>query len=235
MKRILPQTVKARLMSLIGFSFCLMISISVILTAIERKKTFILAEKLRLEAKFNGVQNAFEDEARSATAMALVVAAMPDVQKAFGSRNREQLMALTLPFFKNEKERLSLAQFQFHLPPATSFLRLHKPEKFGDDLSSIRQTVLAVNKNRQPISGIEKGRAGLGIRGVVPVSMNGNHMSEGMQAGASAAADRTNTVATAAEEMSVNMNSVAAASEQASTNVNMVAEKLGEMVSRFKV
>lgn len=176
MKRFLPQTVKAKLMGLIGLSFCLLISVSVILTAIERKKTFIQAEQLRLEAKFNGVQKAFEDEAHSATAMALVVAAMPDVQKAFGFRNREQLSKLTLPFFKSEKERLSLAQFQFHLPPATSFLRLHKPEKFGDDLTSIRQTVIEVNRSRKPISGLEKGRAGLGIRGVVPVSMNGNHI-----------------------------------------------------------
>ncbi len=176
LRKFLPQSVKARLMSLIGFSFCLLISATVLLTAVERKKTFLQAEELRLEARFTGVQKAFEDEASAATAMALVVAAMPDVQTAFGLRNREQLSHLTLPFFKKEKERLSLAQFQFHLPPATSFLRLHKPEKFGDDLSSIRQTVVEVNRTKQPISGIEKGRAGLGIRGVVPVYMKGNHI-----------------------------------------------------------
>jgi len=159
-----------------GLSFCLLISATVLLTAMERKKTFLIAEELRLDARINGVLKAFEDQARSATAMALVVAAMPDVQKAFGFRNREQLSAMTLPFFENEKERLSLAQFQFHLPPATSFLRLHKPEKFGDDLSSIRQTVVEVNRTKRSISGIEKGVAGLGIRGVVPVNMNGNHI-----------------------------------------------------------
>ena len=175
LRKFLPQSVKARLMNLIGLSFCLLISVTVLLTAMERKKTFLQAEQLRLEARFNGVQKAFEDEARSATAMALVVAAMPDVQTAFGVRNRQQLSELTLPFFKKEKERLSLAQFQFHLPPATSFLRLHKPEKFGDDLSSIRQTVVEVNRTKKPISGIEKGRAGLGVRGVVPVYMKGSH------------------------------------------------------------
>ncbi len=176
MRRILPQTVKARLMSLIGFSFCLLISVTVILTGIERKNTFIVSEELRLEAKFNGVQRAFEDEAHLASALALVVAAMPDVQKAFGFRNRQQLLKITLPFFKEQKDRLSLAQFQFHLPPATSFLRLHKPEKFGDDLSSFRKTVVTVNREKRIISGIEKGRAGFGIRGVVPVTMNGNHV-----------------------------------------------------------
>ncbi len=152
LRRFLPQSVKARLLSVIGLSFCLLISATVYLTAMEGKKTFLQAEELRLEARFNGVQKAFEDEARSATAMALVVAAMPDVQKAFGLRNRQQLTDMTLPFFKAEKQRLSLAQFQFHLPPATSFLRLHKPEKFGDDLSSIRQTVIEVNKTKRSIS-----------------------------------------------------------------------------------
>ncbi|MBU1139638.1 MAG: hypothetical protein KKA76_11705 [Proteobacteria bacterium] len=175
LSRLLPQTVKARLMTLIGLSFCLLIAAIVISTAIERKKTFLQAEELKLMAKYNGVEKAFEDKAQAATAMALVVAAMPDVQNAFGLRNRQQLSDLTLPFFEKEKERLSLAQFQFHLPPATSFLRLHKPEKFGDDLSSIRHTVVQVNASKETISGIEKGRAGLGIRGVVPVYLKGNH------------------------------------------------------------
>ncbi len=116
-----PKTVKARLLGVIGFSFCLLIGATVFLTASERKKTFLMAEELRLEARYNGVLKAFDDQSRSATAMALVVGSMPDVQKAFGLRNRQQLSDLTLPFFKNEKERLSLAQFQFHLSPATSF------------------------------------------------------------------------------------------------------------------
>ncbi len=175
LRKFLPQTVKARLLSLIGFSFCLLIGAIVTSTAIERKNSFIQAEHLKLISKYNGVEKGFEDKAELATALALVVASMPDVQNAFGFRNRQQLQDLTLPFFKNEKEKLSLAQFQFHTAPATSFLRLHKPEKFGDDLSSIRQTVIEVNRSKKSVSGIEKGRAGLGIRGVVPVYMKGNH------------------------------------------------------------
>lgn len=175
-RKLFPQSVKARLLTMVGFSFCVLIVSTLIFVATQRKNSFLMAEQLRLEGNFNGVYKAFEDAAHSATAMALVVAAMPDVQKQFSLQNREQLMALTLPFFKNEKERLSLAQFQFHLPPATSFLRLHKLKKFGDDLSSIRQTVIQVNETKRSISGLEVGRAGLGIRGVVPVTMDGGHL-----------------------------------------------------------
>ena len=118
----------------------------VISTAIELKKSVIQTEELKLIAKYNEVQRGFKDKTELATSLALVVASMPDVQKAFGFRNRQQLTKLTLPFFQKEKENLSLALFQFHAAPATSFLRLHKLEKIGDDLSSIRQTVIEVNR-----------------------------------------------------------------------------------------
>ena len=125
---------------------CLLIGAVVIFTAIELKKSVIRGEELKLIAKYNEVQRGFEDRAELATSLAQVVASMPEVQKAFGLRNREQLTKITLPFFRKEKEKLFLAQFQFHTAPATSFLRLHKLEKFGDDLSSIRQTVIEVNR-----------------------------------------------------------------------------------------
>ncbi|HBI15853.1 MAG TPA: hypothetical protein DDY20_10140 [Desulfobulbaceae bacterium] len=44
--------------------------------------------------------------------------------------------------FTAEKKKIGIAQFHFHLPLTTSCLRLHMPEKFGDDLSSFRHTVV---------------------------------------------------------------------------------------------
>ncbi|MFH2092982.1 MAG: methyl-accepting chemotaxis protein [Pseudomonadota bacterium] len=56
-----------------------------------------------------------------------------------------------------------------------------------------------------------------------------NTISVQMSQGARTSVTRVNTVAAAAEEMSVNMNSVAAAMEQASTNVNVVATGASDM------
>jgi methyl-accepting chemotaxis protein len=50
-----------------------------------------------------------------------------------------------------------------------SFLRAWKPNKFGDDLSSFRKTIVAVKKEKKPIVAIELGRAGLVLRGLAPV------------------------------------------------------------------
>ncbi len=65
--------------------------------------------------------------------------------------------------------RYNVPLCQFHVPPATSFLRLHNLEAYGDDQSDFRQSVVDAMTERVPVAGLELGRAGLGIRGVSPV------------------------------------------------------------------
>ncbi len=98
------------------------------------------------------------------------------VVKDFYDRNREALKEKLLPLFNSRlKNEYEISQFQFHLSPAISFLRLHKAEKFGDDLSSFRETVLKVNREKKSVAGIEVGRGGPGLRIVYPVFYNGEH------------------------------------------------------------
>ena len=111
-----------------------------------------------------------------AVALASDVANNPEVQAAFAVKDRERLIELTLPAYKVLDAQFDIPQFQFHLPPATSFLRLHNLEQYGDDLSSFRFTVLAANAEKRVVSGPEIGRGGLGIRGVVPVTYQGRHI-----------------------------------------------------------
>ncbi|WP_286337697.1 methyl-accepting chemotaxis protein [Hydrogenimonas cancrithermarum] len=56
-----------------------------------------------------------------------------------------------------------------HTADLHSFLRLWKPEKYGDDLSGFRKTIVSVKENEVPLVAIEVGRAGLVLRGVAPV------------------------------------------------------------------
>lgn len=111
-----------------------------------------------------------------ALGLALQAAQSPDIQAALAARDRAALQALTLDSFYALREQLGVRQYHFHIPPAQSFLRLHNLTSFGDDLSSIRETVVQVNQTRQPVAGIEVGLGGLGIRGVVPVFYQGNHI-----------------------------------------------------------
>ena len=94
----------------------------------------------------------------------------------FAERDREALKDMYLEYYQALRKKHGIAQFQFHVPPATSFLRLHKPGKFDDDLSAFRATVIKANKDKQPVLGLEVGRGGPGLRVVYPISYEGEHV-----------------------------------------------------------
>ena len=121
------------------------------------------------------VRNDLEAVFTSTTMGLNSVITMPEVQKAFAERNREELLRLTAPVFAEVKKQ-GIEQFQFHLSPALSFLRLHQPPKFGDDLSSFRATVLESNKEGKLVAGLEEGKGGYGFRVVSPVLYQGQHV-----------------------------------------------------------
>ena len=66
-------------------------------------------------------------------------------------------------------------QLHFQLPDNTSFLRMQRPDAFGDDLSSVRTTVSIVNTTRLPVIAFEEGRIYNGYRFVYPLFHKGRH------------------------------------------------------------
>jgi methyl-accepting chemotaxis protein len=134
------------------------------------------SEKNEMNEIYDNVVSGIDSEGRLARAMSALVSGIPDVQKAFAEKDRETLHDLFVPGFAKLKKVYGVRQFQFHEPPATSYLRVHKPAKFGDDLSGFRHTVVEGNSSKNPIQGLEVGVAGLGIRGLVPVAYQGKHI-----------------------------------------------------------
>jgi methyl-accepting chemotaxis protein len=134
------------------------------------------SEEGEMSEIYENIVSGIDSEGRLARAMSALVAGIPDVQAAFAENDRETLADLFAPGFAKLKKEYGVRQFQFHLPPATSYFRVHKPAKFGDDLSGFRKTVLQGNRDKRPIQGLEVGVAGLGIRGLVPVEHQGKHI-----------------------------------------------------------
>jgi len=62
-----------------------------------------------------------------------------------------------------------IQQLHFHLPNNDSFLRFHKPQKYGDDLTKIRESVRYVNQYKKPAIGFEEGKIFNGYRFVYPL------------------------------------------------------------------
>ena len=63
-------------------------------------------------------------------------------------------------------------QVHIHTTDSHSFLRSWKIDKFGDDLSSFRASVVQVNSSKEAVNTFEAGKAGLSIRSVVPIFDN---------------------------------------------------------------
>ncbi len=63
-----------------------------------------------------------------------------------------------------------------HTKDVKSFVRIWKLNKYGDDLSSFRETINRVKSTNKPLVAIEAGRAGLSLRGVAPVIVNNRYI-----------------------------------------------------------
>jgi len=81
---------------------------------------------------------------------------------------REELFKKLTPTY-SYMHKYRVRQLHFHLPHSVSFLRFHRPAKFGDSLVGIRETLDYVNENRTPISAFEEGRIFNGFRNVYPI------------------------------------------------------------------
>ena len=96
------------------------------------------------------------------------------VQELFANRDREGLYDYMLPTYESMKS--DFPQAHFHLPDSVSFLRMNKPEKFGDSLKDFRFTVNEANSSKKIVKGIEAGVSGFGFRVVSPIFYEGEHV-----------------------------------------------------------
>ena len=73
--------------------------------------------------------------------------------------------------YKRAKTK-GVLQYHFVFPDNKVFLRMHKPSKYGDDLTNIREDFKYVNKTKQAIRAFTQGRTAHGFRNTFPVFSN---------------------------------------------------------------
>jgi len=88
------------------------------------------------------------------------------------NRLRTDLLARITPRYKKLLQDAKIRQLHFYLADNESFLRVDRPDKFGDNLTDVRETVSYVNREHKPIDGFEAGRICSGYRFVFPVTAN---------------------------------------------------------------
>jgi len=88
---------------------------------------------------------------------------------------RKELYEKLTPLYGNLK-KFGIKQLHFHFPDTTSFLRFHKPSKYGDNLKEIRYSLVLANTQLKTVSGFEEGRIFNGYRFVYPLIHNKEHI-----------------------------------------------------------
>ena len=98
------------------------------------------------------------------------------IKSALKNNNREEAI-LTLKFISEKmKESTPFKNIKVHVHTKDnhSFVRAWKINKYGDDLSSFRASIVKVNATNKAVNTFELGKAGLSLRSVVPVRDDDN-------------------------------------------------------------
>jgi len=161
-----------------GFFLVILLVIGAIVPVVITQISSVIdqAQLRELNDLYDRARAEIDSEGRLAEALSYVVSTAPTPKKLMAEGNRAQMAINMIPVFKELKKKYAVRQWQFHTPDAHSFFRVHKPEKYGDDLSSFRHTVVETNRLKKSMHGLEKGVAGLGIRGLSPMFYQGKHI-----------------------------------------------------------
>ena len=101
-----------------------------------------------------------------------------DIIEALKSGNRDTLIGKLkiLSDIYRENTPFKNVKIHVHTKDTKSFLRNWKPQKWGDDLSSFRKTIVEVKNSKKAIKAIEIGVAGATIRGVSPIIIDNEYL-----------------------------------------------------------
>ena len=86
-------------------------------------------------------------------------------ERAVLRKELQNLLSYTYDLAKRE----GVLQYHFIFPDNRVFLRMHKPDKFGDDLTGVREDFAYVNRTKKPIRGFTQGRTAHAFRNTFPI------------------------------------------------------------------
>ncbi|WP_425396826.1 ATP-binding protein [Aeoliella sp.] len=149
----------------------------------------------KITEKMLAIDSSTQATAQHCLSHAAVFSQNPAVRRAYRTAHQGDMSANQDPYTAEARELLrkelkpSVEGFSkwvgddyrlhFHLPSGRSLLRVWRPDQDNcDDIASFRRTVVQINKYPdKPITGIEVGRAGFVIRGLVPIEdSSGQHL-----------------------------------------------------------
>jgi HAMP domain-containing protein len=165
-------SIKARITAaVLGCMLGLAVTAGVLLELAARRATRIASEQAMASASATLAALERADVEQLDTALVTLMA-HPGLASAFAARDRERLRALAEPIFAElEKHAVTHWYFVDPEPARTYFLRVHRPERFGDVVAS--ETLSAAIASRGRGAGMELGKTAFALRVVRPFVAGG--------------------------------------------------------------
>ncbi len=126
------------------------------------------------DAMFHEAETIFNTEINKPDILTLAAQASSSESQDV-TQARHLLYQRLLPLFESLQAE-GIQQIQFHTPDLRSFLRMHRPDVYGDDLSPYRETVVHCNNFLEPVFGLESGRYSEAYRNVFPLFIENRHI-----------------------------------------------------------
>ncbi len=99
------------------------------------------------------------------------------VRKAFASKDRQELYNLVeAKYHQYKKEDPFLKIMTFRLKDGSTFLRVHKPQMYGDKLNKKRTIIIDTNRLQKRLFGFEIGKLQMSYRIVTPIFYNNKYV-----------------------------------------------------------
>ena len=170
---------KKKIIFILSFFLMCLLFTYVIFTLIEnRKKEHLDAEKKIIEVTYNTIIEAYKVYSNIIYFNKLNTKETKSILENVYTSSKEEQEIIRKKLYDhlidmyNNMNDYKLKQLHFHLKNNDSFLRFHRPNKYGDNLTNIRHTVAFVNQYQKAISGFEEGRIYNGYRFVYPLKYN---------------------------------------------------------------
>ena len=123
------------------------------------------------------LERGYEDDVRAleleAGALATAFADRPHLAEQVAAGDRASLLEMLSPVFRTLQRSFGVVHLYVHRPDGYVLLRVHDPDRFGDQVSDYRHSIPDAVRRREAVTGIELDPNRLGVRGVAPVLRDG--------------------------------------------------------------
>jgi len=134
----------------------------------QKEKSFLQA---LWKAKFDAKKDIGLTNAITISQNMYVIKSLESKDREIGIKGLQKLMRMYKDYTKFKHIKIHI-----HDKNIKSFIRAWSPQKWGDDLSSFRHTIVHLKKTKKPFVAIELGKAGLVLRGLSPVMVDGQYL-----------------------------------------------------------